>query len=750
MAKYEVEAPDGKTVTLEGPEGASEADIIAQAKRLYVPKDATAKKTFTGPMGGLNAFMRGAARGASFNFADEIAAGLDTVLPLDKLTNPNIKSIWDGLSLREAFDANMREQARQDKAADVEHPIASGTGKVAGAVAGTLAGGRALGLGAKAGARGVPALARATSGVRAVGPSAAVVPGAAAAGLAGAVSGFGEGDTLPSRVQGAKTGGYVGTVIGAPVAASISGLAPIVAKYAKAFAGKGVTQQALVQIQRALARSGYDVTSPEGAAALRTELAKYGSKPVTLADVGHAIRERTGIGLRSTSDAQSASIDQVLERQAGAPARLERDIRATVAPRTDVHALDDAIVEQRAATALPLKAEALRTPVDQNAPVTPDEVQRWIDKPEVKAWLEAGGEGPTPGALVRAPSTPVIPNDEVLQNLAKLPQAKAALRGAKELADNERQLLQVQGKDTSHLPDFPAEDAPLDMKALDYVKRYLDGEVSRAFSSSDSATRAKAPGLRDLRDAIRDRMRAAVPKYGDYLDTYGDASEMREALAAGRGGEVPGQRGHYQGFDRTDPEVIAAEQADRSEAAQEMYRVGAARNLLDKIRNATDNSLPADRLLNSPEARARLTATGIPPEADAQLNQAVQQERTLSKLTGMLKGSQADARAAARRDAESLDGTTPFNPASKASWLAFFARHVAGNVDLRRNAKINEAVLPRVLATDPKIIDRVIKELTLAGRANEAAILARAQLARRTAGSFGAVIGAPVTEREGR
>ena len=37
MATYSVRAPDGKTVTLQGPDGASQEDIIAQAQRLYKP-----------------------------------------------------------------------------------------------------------------------------------------------------------------------------------------------------------------------------------------------------------------------------------------------------------------------------------------------------------------------------------------------------------------------------------------------------------------------------------------------------------------------------------------------------------------------------------------------------------------------------------------------------------------------------------------------------------------------------------------
>jgi hypothetical protein len=41
MATYTVEAPDGKTITLEGPDGASQADVILQAQQLYKPQSST-------------------------------------------------------------------------------------------------------------------------------------------------------------------------------------------------------------------------------------------------------------------------------------------------------------------------------------------------------------------------------------------------------------------------------------------------------------------------------------------------------------------------------------------------------------------------------------------------------------------------------------------------------------------------------------------------------------------------------------
>lgn len=49
MAEYTVKAPDGKTITLQGPDGASQEDIIAQAQSLYKPQAAPAPKPVARP-----------------------------------------------------------------------------------------------------------------------------------------------------------------------------------------------------------------------------------------------------------------------------------------------------------------------------------------------------------------------------------------------------------------------------------------------------------------------------------------------------------------------------------------------------------------------------------------------------------------------------------------------------------------------------------------------------------------------------
>jgi hypothetical protein len=68
MTQYTVRAPDGKTITLDGPPGASQADVIAQAQKLYKPQAASqpapAAKDPSGYFSGMDSRMHGAINAA--------------------------------------------------------------------------------------------------------------------------------------------------------------------------------------------------------------------------------------------------------------------------------------------------------------------------------------------------------------------------------------------------------------------------------------------------------------------------------------------------------------------------------------------------------------------------------------------------------------------------------------------------------------------------------------------------------------
>lgn len=82
MAQYTVQAPDGKTLTLAGPDGASQADIIAQAQKLYAPPS-SAPATTGSKVGDFLAGVGGAFADHAVNAYDLLRKipGADKILP---------------------------------------------------------------------------------------------------------------------------------------------------------------------------------------------------------------------------------------------------------------------------------------------------------------------------------------------------------------------------------------------------------------------------------------------------------------------------------------------------------------------------------------------------------------------------------------------------------------------------------------------------------------------------------------------
>ncbi len=284
------------------------------------------------------------------------------------------------------------------------------------------------------------------------------------------------------------------------------------------------------------------------------------------------------------------------------------------------------------------------------------------------------------------------------------------------------------------------------MGTLDYMKRFLDDEADTLYSRGDTATFAagQANQVKEFRNALRDRMKTVVPQYGTYLDSYSGSSGMIDALTAGRG-SAAGARRSVQGYDDLDPETIAAQQGKRTVAEQELYRVGVARNLLDKIKGTGDNSNAASRLLRNDTERDQLLATGVSPAGVGRLDTSVKQERQLNQLSGEMAGSQSAQRIIAQADADAgMSLSLPFNVASKPGWIGSALRGVTERASLKRNASVNQELLPRMLETDPKTIEGIIQGLEQQGNVAMAQSL-RLQLKQRRAGLVGGgMVGSPV------
>ena len=153
MAQYTVQAPDGQTITLEGPNGASQADVIAQAQKLYQPQgsvqvmspDGAPLTTEFGQTGG------GAAVGRPQGINRTNV--LEQPRPLESAMAGATKSVIDpaiaGAQVLTGGRLGTSELAKKlGEEAQVysdENPVWYGTGRVAGAVAPAM--GMAKGIG---------------------------------------------------------------------------------------------------------------------------------------------------------------------------------------------------------------------------------------------------------------------------------------------------------------------------------------------------------------------------------------------------------------------------------------------------------------------------------------------------------------------------------------------------------------------------------------------------------------------------
>ena len=148
MAEYTVTAPDGKEITLEGPAGASQADIIAQAQKLYQPKasvEVSAAPAQFGETGG------GAAVGRPQGFN---RTNVQTEpRPLESAMAGFTKSMLDVpvAAAQMATGGNLGTSqfakgiGQQATAYQEANPISYGAGRVGGMITPAMAGGGAIG-----------------------------------------------------------------------------------------------------------------------------------------------------------------------------------------------------------------------------------------------------------------------------------------------------------------------------------------------------------------------------------------------------------------------------------------------------------------------------------------------------------------------------------------------------------------------------------------------------------------------------
>lgn len=423
---------------------------------------------------------RGAVQGATFGFADELAASSPVA---QQLTG-------------QSFD-ELLAQARAQQAADRETAPGS-------AMIGEMMGAAATGL--ATGPRLAQALTR--GGAVAPGLGSRVAAGAGAGAIEGAVYGAGTGEGAQGRVTNAMMGAAAGGLVGGavPVAGEI-GRRALVNPVGGAL-GVGNQARANNAIARAADASGM---TPDDIARALSQAADDGQPQFTVADAMGRSGQRTLAGAASQpGPARQIAAEMLDQRQLDQGDRLAAFIRQSMGA--------DETAEQAAARLTAQRASDARTAYGaarENAgPVDIRNVLAMIDE-RVGPMREAGIAG------------------EGVDNLFQ------RFRNRLAAARPERSRVGGTGAATAGANSAPTSVELADFSRVSRVRQ----EIADAAEAARRAGRGFEAGeLRDLVGALDEALEASSEGYRAANAGYASASRTIDAVGAGQAANRPGQR----------------------------------------------------------------------------------------------------------------------------------------------------------------------------------------------------------------
>lgn len=530
----------------------------------------------------VDAGVRGAADTLTFGLADEIAAGLNTVIPLD----PGMRSgFQDGFG--EAYRNNVETARAVDQADAKDVPLSRGVGQVAGA----LAPGAVL-------ARGAGAVVRPLAQQAARGAAA----GAAFGGAYGL--GSGQGNAL-ERAPNAAMGAVGGAVIGgaaAPVANVLANrvAAPAVnalqsaGRFAGRQVGRATGNTALVERASPNAlQSGIDrfaSRSPQDINALNANAARFRGEEIqpTFADTVNDGGRGTmrALATRQTP-ARQAAREFADGRAVGLQDRVSTQARRTVSadPR------QPAEIRQEITTRRNAQADQQFGAV-RNEVVTPDE-----------AVVSA----------LRAPATRTAIDDAANE---------AANFGDIETANALRQL-------TGEALDNPA-GVEITVGMSDRLARTLNG---RAEAAQRSGNNTQAASLFSLAERLRGTARQQVPGYDEALKGYAQdsglvaATDLGEQFTRMEADQFAAQAGRLSPEQRTVAQAAARRAIERDAGTQ-----GQAPGVAARLAGGREQAQRSAALLDNPDAMQRGMRTELEALRNAQAVSPSQGSQTSMNL----------------------------------------------------------------------------------------------------------------------
>jgi len=751
--QYDIQTPDGKTITVEGPEDATDDELIAFAQsqiaasgsaqyakgpvEVKKPVAAIAPTPVAGKMtpgatklkaaqdalGGSGGMQSILMNGASFGLSDEISGVANA---LGNIVSAPFTGNFDP---SQAYtDARDVERGRIASALD-QYPVAGNIGLVLGGFAGGNPG---------------AAVAAAPNAL------AAIRSGATTGAIGGAIGGWGSGEGTEGSAVGGVLGGTFGSVLGGAIPIAVNGLARSVGGIGR-LVGRdpGVARQVVGQ---ALAN---DANTGAQAGAIMDRAHSLGV-PMMLADTGDNARGLLASVGRQPGASRTITLDAIGQRQAGQGERIRGAIERDLGPITNGFDQSDALMQGARARAGPLYDEAYAQPG-----VMSEELQSLLQTPTGRAALSrahriAADERRDPGAmgLLMDADGNVTLNPTPAREIGNADAARAELDAAQEqyravrgnagggTVESARQRVEAareglrnaqQSLAGAPVEGSNAETPVFTVQTLDYVKRGIDdvlNEKKNAFGrlQLDEAGRA-IEGVR--RQFVSEVDLLHPGPYQEARSVYAGPAAAREALETGA-----------ESLNKS-PQEISRQLSYYGDNEREMFGQGYRNQLANSIDRRVDDADKARAILGTPAKRDALSEV-FPGEGLSQFTETLGAEQagnqTFRSVTG---GSQTAERLA--YDAQtgdpglaetvvdatlrgSKDGlwSTIVNGLQSAREVSRYGVGEAGN-------RVRQSVASLLTETDPAELSRIMAE------ANAEVIARQARSAQITAG--GAVVG---------
>lgn len=589
MAKYRITAPDGGTYEITAPDGATEQDVLTFVQQNM--GNAQAKPEPEKPnVSKLESAGRGAVQGLTLGFGDEIYGGVKGAANY---------LLGDG-DFGETY-ARERDAVREaNKRAQEANPGTYLAGEVGGGVF-------------------VPGGLARTGASKAIGATASrVLPQAAIesrignAALQGAGYGaaYGAGSSEAKTAQGvaedAAKGGAIGGAFGAAVpplvdAVSATGRA-IAAPFRAAMDPKGTAATKYAErVAQDFGKSGNAQALDDAASRLSDRAARYADDSTMMGVdlAGENTRRLVRQANNMPNDRVQRFQTQLQRRQVTAPNRIVDAIEETLAPGGNFYDTVDKIVQRRSGAASGAFKAAYDAPFNVKAG---DDLARFLSE---RGYMRT-----------------------LLQNTSE----------------------NVKGKTGEDLM------AMRPWEILHRVRMQIDKEISKLRSGQNSSG-WDMNDLRDLKREFSDLLEQKNPRLGLAIRNYADESALKNALEQGMDDAktlAPEQlakkiaslkqerKPSAQLFGRDN--VSAQEvQAMGLGSEAEMYRMGAARWLVDQVRRGNATNDRTKSVFGSPDMQLRLKAIFPSGGERSQFMRMLQAERmknrTNMKVTG---GSMTD------------------------------------------------------------------------------------------------------------